>query len=436
VDLRPADDPEGWLLVASDGIDRYVISRQSTIINSRIGLPLAISALVLALLGLLASATRRRRADVLASISVVIAWLSFAIVHDITWEPVIGAIAAIGLLYWFLVWDSHRIVQAAAVIAGVGILAIWLVARWSGDEAVLNWSDLARFWMAPALLAGVLAVAIGPTIRRGARRLTRFGAFDLGLAAAGLALIAVVGVTTHLALALSLVVLVAFGVVSLKGRQWLRDVIDSALFADSRQRSSIAAAEAERARLSRELHDDPLQALAGVIQSLESQPSARGEREKLRTVAAQLRSLATNLRPPILDDLGLVPAIESLFAEPGEIGIAVQIENDVGFLAADRPPRDVELGVYRIVQEATSNAIRHADCHHLVIRGEVRTSEVSIDVIDDGRGISESLIEEAMRAGHIGISSMRRRAEAMDAQISVRSDSDRGGTIVSLRWLA
>lgn len=436
IELRPADDPGGWRLVASDGTDRYVISLQSTVINSRIGLPFAVAALLLALLGLVASATRRRRADGFASIAAVLAWLSFAIAHNVTWEPVLGAIAAIGLLTWLVGWDLHRSAQWVAACASATVFVIWLAARWSGNEPVLRWADVARFWLVLLLLVATLVVALGPSLRRRGRRWASVGALDFGLAAGGLASVAVIGAATHVALAAIVGVGLVSAAVYVRGRAQLRALIDRAFFADARQRSSIAAAEAERARLSRELHDDPLQVLAGVIQSLESHPTARGERDKLRTVAAQLRSLATDLRPPVLDDLGLVPAIESLFAEAGEVGVVVEIQNMVGFLAADRPPRDVELSVFRIVQEAASNAIRHAECDHVFIRGEVRASKVMIDIVDDGRGIAEWEIEYAMRAGHMGISSMRRRAEGMDAQISVRSDPDRGGTIVSLRWFA
>jgi signal transduction histidine kinase len=212
-------------------------------------------------------------------------------------------------------------------------------------------------------------------------------------------------------------------------------MIDRVFFVEERERISIQAAEDERARLSRELHDDPLQALAGVILQLEHRPEIHAERKTLRDVAAQLRGVATQLHPPVLDDLGLVPAIQSLFAEPGPVEVSVEIENDAGYGRSQRPPADVELAAYRIIAEATGNAIRHSGCQRVIVRGRVGPLDLTIDVVDDGHGVRPREIEDAMRAGHLGVASMRRRAEAIDARLAHESHPERG-TVVSLRWTA
>jgi Histidine kinase len=110
------------------------------------------------------------------------------------------------------------------------------------------------------------------------------------------------------------------------------------LLADVRERATIEASEAERAHLARELHDAPLPQLAGVIRRLELLPTARAENDQLRAVAEQLRGMATELRPPVLDDLGLVAAIEFIAERDATdaIGISVHVADETGLVAASR----------------------------------------------------------------------------------------------------
>lgn len=436
IELRAADDPSGWSLTTRDGEDEFVISLASAVVNSRVGIPLALIALSMAIAGLASSATRRRRSELLSVVGLSLAWLPFSIAHHLPGDPLVNLAALSGLAHWLLTWAPRwRAVGLAVALLTVPIAVTWVGARLLANVDVLQVVGLARFWLAVGALVAVALIASEPTIHSTRRRVGSIRPLDVGVIGGGVALIALaeVAVKVGLPVALSLVVLLVL--IYGRGRALIRAALDRAFFADARERASIGAAEAERARLSRELHDDPLQAIAGVIQRLESQPLATRERETLRTVAAQLRDLATDLRPPILDDLGLVPAIESLFHDRGELPVVVQVQNDSGYLRADRPPAEIEIGSFRIVQEAAVNAIRHAGCQHLLIRGHVRKAQVFIEVIDDGKGISDGAIERAMRAGHIGVSSMRRRAEAMDAQLHFEAGPF-GGTTVRLRWTA
>lgn len=434
IELKPADDPAGWSLTSGHGQDRFVISLRSAVVNSRVGIPLALIAISMAIAGLAASATRRPRAELLSVVALTAAWIPFSIAHDLVGEPLMNLAAVSGLTYWLYRWATRwRRVAIGLALLGGSVALVWIGARLLANEDVLHAADLVRFWLTVAALVGVCIVASDSSIRATSRRARLIRPLDVGVITAGVIVIALADASLHVGLAVAMGLGILLVLVYGRGRTFVRATMDRAFFADARQRATIAAAEAERARLSRELHDDPLQAIAGVIQSLESQPLAARERETLRTVAAQLRGLATDLRPPILDDLGLVPAIESLFHDRGGVPVVVQIANESGYLRADRPPPEIELGAYRIVQEAASNAIRHAGCQHLLIRGHVRQEEVVVEVIDDGKGISEGAIERAMRAGHIGISSMRRRAEAMDAQLHHQSGLS-GGTMVRLRW--
>jgi signal transduction histidine kinase len=118
-------------------------------------------------------------------------------------------------------------------------------------------------------------------------------------------------------------------------------------------------------------------------------------------------------------------------------GIAVvhRIDNRTGYTAAERPPPDVELAVYRIVQEAVVNAERHSRGTTVVVSGAVARDRIALEVTDDGVGVSDEAIDASIRAGHLGVSSMRRRAAAVGATLEIGTEAG-GGTRVALRWPA
>ena len=144
--------------------------------------------------------------------------------------------------------------------------------------------------------------------------------------------------------------------------------------AAARLRLSLEAADQARARWARELHDETLQGLTGVRMVL-SAGLARDDNGALRRAAdtadahlgeemRKLRDLIAELRPAALDDLGLGPAIESLAKRQAAIaGFAVEV--DIGLDSEQRLARDTETAIYRIVQEALSNAVKHAQAEHV-----------------------------------------------------------------------
>ena len=208
------------------------------------------------------------------------------------------------------------------------------------------------------------------------------------------------------------------------------------LLTDVREHAALEAAEAERAHLARELHDAPLQELAGVIRRLELIPDARAETEQLRSVAQQLRGMATELRPPVLDDLGLAPAIEFIgdMAATDTTRVQVALDNVAGIDLASRPPATVELAAFRIAQEAIANAVRHASATTIRVTGNVSPVRIDLQVTDDGTGIAGDAAAKAARRGRLGLASMRRRAEAVDAEVTIEGSA--GGTQVRFRWEA
>ena len=193
-------------------------------------------------------------------------------------------------------------------------------------------------------------------------------------------------------------------------------------------RTALAAQEAERTRVARELHDEIGQTLTAV--TIQAERAADGDPETapeaLRDVAGavhesldELRRIARELRPEALDDLGLVNALIALCSRvDGQGGLVVRRELQ-GRLPA--LPRDVELVVYRIAQEALTNAMRHSNARSARVSLKADAEAVTLSVADDGRGIGEQL-----PGGTAGIAGMRERALLVGGRLSIESRPRRG----------
>ncbi|HWO88675.1 MAG TPA: ATP-binding protein, partial [Gemmatimonadales bacterium] len=197
-----------------------------------------------------------------------------------------------------------------------------------------------------------------------------------------------------------------------------------------RQRDlAVAAVEAERARLAADLHDDALQELTALVRRLDAAGDAEGA-DLARGVAERLRTITSDLRLPLLDDLGAGPALEWLVGRVRPLA-----EGEVLLERADerRPPPGVELAVFRVAQEALANAVKHG---RAPIRVRYRVEEdggVSLSVDDAGPGIDAGAAERALQAGHLGMANMQQRAEQIGALLDIRRWPT-GGTHVALEW--
>jgi signal transduction histidine kinase len=195
--------------------------------------------------------------------------------------------------------------------------------------------------------------------------------------------------------------------------------------ADARLRMSLEAAEQARAGWARELHDETLQGLTGARMVLTA-GLARGELGALRAAAEmadehlgdemrKLRNLIAELRPASLDDLGLGPAIESLVNRQSAIGgFAVDIRLELD--RHQRMARETEGVVYRIVQEALSNVVKHAAAERVRLQVSQLPDRVELTVDDDGRGF----VPEQTNGG-FGLLGMRERALLAGGSLSVSS---------------
>ncbi len=194
-------------------------------------------------------------------------------------------------------------------------------------------------------------------------------------------------------------------------------------------RRALAAQEGERARIARELHDEVGQTLTAVaLRAERAADQASRQSEALAEIAETvLRSLedvhriGRELRPEALDDLGLVNALIALCSRVGrQSGLRVRRELD-GHLPALSD--EVELVIYRVAQEALTNALRHAQGTEVTVSLKLITGRVVLKVSDDGRGLPE-------RKREGGLGGMRERAMLIDATLEARSAEDRGTDIV------
>jgi two-component system, NarL family, sensor histidine kinase UhpB len=196
-------------------------------------------------------------------------------------------------------------------------------------------------------------------------------------------------------------------------------------------RTALAAQEAERLRVARELHDEIGQTLTAV--TIQAERAADGDpglaAQALRDVADgvresldEVRRIARELRPEALDDLGLVNALIALSTRVGTQG-GPRVERD---LQAKLPPlsADVELVVYRIAQESLTNALRHSGARSAKVSLTADAEFVTLAVTDDGKGLPTPLPH-----GTAGIAGMRERALLVGGMLSVVSSPEGGAEV-------
>jgi two-component system, NarL family, sensor histidine kinase DevS len=197
----------------------------------------------------------------------------------------------------------------------------------------------------------------------------------------------------------------------------------------------VDAQELERRRLARELHDETGQALTSILLGLHAIEEAGSEQE-VREATAHLREqvvetlhdvrrLAVELRPKALDDFGLVPALERLvetFSE--QTGLPVELEAVIGDA---RLPSTVETALYRTVQEALTNVIKHSRASRVSVLVTRKRDTVAAVIEDDGVGFDP----EATRDGGVGLVGMRERIAMLDGRLTVESSPERGTSLVA-----
>jgi signal transduction histidine kinase len=200
-------------------------------------------------------------------------------------------------------------------------------------------------------------------------------------------------------------------------------------------RRVVQAQEQERRRLARELHDETGQALTSILLGLKPLEDALSEhparaavaelREHVVNALQDVRRLAVELRPAVLDDFGLVAALERLtesFAE--QTGISVDFHSALG---ETRLPGEVESALYRVVQESLTNIVKHADASKVSVSIARRESAVAAVIEDDGRGFDP----RATRGDGIGLLGMTERLALIGGRVEIESRPGAGTTLVA-----
>ena len=200
-------------------------------------------------------------------------------------------------------------------------------------------------------------------------------------------------------------------------------------------RRVVDAQELERARLARELHDETGQALTSILLGLkhlddvietdDARVATAALRELVVTTLQDVRRLAVELRPSALDDFGLVPAIERLagtLAEQSELVVDLEAR-----LGEQRLPAEAETALYRIVQEALTNVVKHASARRVSITLVRKEGFAVVVVEDDGLGFDP----RTTRTGSLGFVGMRERVELVGGRLTVESAPGAGTTIAA-----
>jgi len=204
-------------------------------------------------------------------------------------------------------------------------------------------------------------------------------------------------------------------------------------------RRTNAAIEGERNRIARDLHDGPIQGVSAAALSLEAvklmleSGDVTGGRELLRKVVAELSEEAVNLRrvmsdlrPPLLEQRGLIPAVIELCARAQrELQIPVKVVTSPN----SEVPNDVETLAYRVVQEALSNISKHSFASNVAVRIETAAGNLQVEISDDGQGFDPTNARDFLASGKVGLASMRERAELAGGTFTIRS-APGSGTIV------
>jgi signal transduction histidine kinase len=195
--------------------------------------------------------------------------------------------------------------------------------------------------------------------------------------------------------------------------------------------------EADRRRTAHDLHDGVGQSLTMLVSGLKSAEPAltdpdaarrcRELRDLAQTALHDVKRLALGLRPSLLDDLGLAPALERVLADVRD-NHPITIELDAGALAGQRLPEAVETAVFRIVQEALTNVVRHARATRATVEVRRHGSHVVVTITDDGVGIPAA-VRRGRNPGHLGLIGMRERATLLGGDLAVTSAPNKGTRI-------
>lgn len=200
----------------------------------------------------------------------------------------------------------------------------------------------------------------------------------------------------------------------------------------------IRSQEEERRRVARDIHDGPAQAIANIVFRAEvcerlidtdterAKEELKALRGHIRNTLGEIRRIIFDLRPMAIDDLGLVAALRGIldvFREQNGLFTELSV------LGEERRIEDhIEIGVFRVVQEALNNVVKHAHASTIRVRVEFAPSAVAVLVEDDGQGFDQTGEEEP--AGHFGLLGMRERLQLIEGTMTIKSSRGQGTKVL------
>lgn len=197
-----------------------------------------------------------------------------------------------------------------------------------------------------------------------------------------------------------------------------------------------SARDEERRLLSRELHDELGQMLTALKLRLKMMGRGAGgasgvEAARVDDAVAlvdglidRVRKISVDLRPPLLDELGLESALRAFLDSRAKLA-ATQLHLDASGLRERLDP-EIEMTCFRIVQEAVTNVLRHASAERAVVRIRYEDERLTVAIIDDGRGVSREQAHAQARAGRMGLIDMRERARSLGGDFALTSPPSSG----------
>jgi PAS domain S-box-containing protein len=195
------------------------------------------------------------------------------------------------------------------------------------------------------------------------------------------------------------------------------------------------AAEQERNKIAREVHDDMLNYISELVLTLEGDVPARIVNQTYKMIADRLRETVYDLRPPMLAyglNFGLKDYVHNLSERfEGEIMISFQMTESAAIY-----PKDVDIHLFRIMQQACENAIEHAHPENITISGEMKPGEILLVVEDDGAGFDwdkEDFLDDSIGQNHFGLAGMLERGLIVGAEVEIFSEEGKG-TRVEINW--
>lgn len=215
----------------------------------------------------------------------------------------------------------------------------------------------------------------------------------------------------------------------LRAKEQMRDTLIAKL---------MTAQEDERKRISRELHDETSQALTSLMLTMrvlaEDAPNQEQKdalllgRDAAANILREVRDLAVELRPPALDDLGLVAAIER-YSEKFAIrhGLDITLHTSGQQTSVDG---QIAVALYRIVQESLNNVVKHSGATAVSIDITFQPDQIMVTIADNGRGISDADLIRAQKENRLGLYGMRERVELLQGRFDIRQSSQGGAELL------